>query len=185
MPEQYIKQILEGDKDAFRHIIREFKDGAYSLALSILKEEHAAKDAVQRAFLKAYENLQSFRRESSFKTWFHRIVVNEAYQMVRSRKPKQPLDLEKLEGEKSSFNSAQIRMHHDHMRFYIKKTLNLMKSDESLSLKLFYLEEHTIDEITGITGWSISKVKVTLHRARKSMKELMKDTFNLNPEELY
>lgn len=185
MPDQYIKQILEGDKEAFRHIIRECKDGAYSLALSILKEEHAAKDAVQSAFLKAYQNLKSFRRDSGFKTWFHRIVVNEAYQMARSRKSKVPLNLGKLEGDMSRFNSASIRVNHEHMKYYINETMNRMKPNESLSLKLFYLEEHTIEEMTDITEWSKSKVKVTLHRARKSMKELMKDTFNLKPEELY
>lgn len=61
MPDRYVERVLNGDKEAFRFIIRECKDDAYNLAISILKEEYAAKEAVQRAFIKAYEGLDKFR----------------------------------------------------------------------------------------------------------------------------
>jgi RNA polymerase sigma-70 factor (ECF subfamily) len=185
MPDQYIEQILEGDKNAFRHIIRECQDGAFNLAFSILKEEHAAKDAVQRSFLNVYENLKSFRRESRFKTWFHRIVVNEAFQMLRKRGVENHVKPGGLRTLKSNVDRTREKIDHDHKMFFINETLDRMKPDESLSLKLFYLEEYGIKEMVEITGWSTSKTKVTLHRARKSMKELMEDLFNLNPEKLY
>ncbi|PWN07867.1 RNA polymerase sigma factor [Rhodohalobacter mucosus] len=185
MPDRYISQVLEGDKNAFRHIIRECQDGAFNLALSVLKDEHAAKDAVQRSFLKAYENLKSFKKESLFKTWFHRIVVNEAYQMMRKRGPEDRFKPDGLTNLTSDVNRTSKKINHDHKMFYINETLDRMKPDESLSLKLFYLDEYSINEMVEVTGWSTSKVKVTLHRARKSMKELMEGMFNLNPEELY
>lgn len=185
MPDCHIQKVLDGDKQAFRHIIKECKDGAYNLALSILKEEHAAQDALQRSFLKAYEHLETFRGDSDFKTWFHRIVVNEAYQTLRKRKPELNFKPEEIGFLKSGAGTVQNKIDQDHKVHFINLTLNRMKPDESLSLKLFYLEEHTVDEMTEITGWSKSKVKVTLHRARKSMKELLTDTFNLKPQDLY
>lgn len=45
----------------------------------------------------------------------------------------------------------------------------MLPPNESLALRLFYLEEENIKEVAEITGWSISKVKVTLHRARNNM----------------
>lgn len=182
MPDRYVQQVLDGDREAFRHIVRECMNGAYHLAFSILKEEHAAKDAVQNAFINAYKHLRAFRGKSSFKTWFHRIVVNEAFQLLRKRKPGLSTDSNEFESLAIDKCHVQNKMNSDHLNYYIDVSLIRMKPDESLVLKLFYLEEHTIDEIT---GWSKSNVKVTLHRARKSMKQLLKGTFNLKPEELY
>jgi RNA polymerase sigma factor (sigma-70 family) len=182
MPDRYVKQVLNGDKEAFRHIIQSCKDGAYNLSFSILKEEHASKDVVQKAFLKAYEQLASFRGESAFKTWFHRIVVNEALQMARSRKTSRWED-EQFSGELAPVAAdAHEQAGRDHVQYCIEAALGRMKRDESLSLKLFYLEEHTIAEVAAITGWSSSKTKVTLHRARKSMKELLQQMDHLNFE---
>src|SRR6056297_3214200 len=106
MPDCYVKQVLNGDKEAFRFIIRECKDDAYNLAISILKEEYAAKEAVQRAFIKAYEGLSKFRGDAAFNTWFYRIVVNESYQMVRNRKPKRNHLLNEREIDKSENNEV-------------------------------------------------------------------------------
>jgi RNA polymerase sigma factor (sigma-70 family) len=185
MPDRYVQQVLDGDREAFRHIIRQCGDGAYHLAFSILKEEHAAKDAVQNAFLSAYKSLKTFRGKSTFKTWFHRIVVNEAYQLLRKRKPGWIDGDDEIESLAADDSPVQQKINSDHLSHYINESMNRMKPDESLALNLFYLEEHSLDEISGITGWSESKVKVTLHRARKSMKELLKNTFNLKPEELH
>jgi len=182
MPGRYIKQVLNGDKEAFRHILRICKDGAYDLAYSILKEEHASKDAVQKAFIKAYQQLSAFRGESTFKTWFHRIVVNEALQMARSRKNTE-LNGKGYDQTLTAIPAdAHEKAERNHLRFCVDAALNGLKPDESLSLKLYYLEEHTINEVAEITGWSVSKTKVTLHRARKSIKELLRKMDHLNLE---
>lgn len=85
MPERYIKRVLDGDIEAFRFIIKECQDAAFHLSYSILKEEILAKEASQKAFIRAYERLHTFKHQSAFKTWFHRIVVNEAFQLIRKR----------------------------------------------------------------------------------------------------
>lgn len=79
MTDVYIQKVLDGDTDAFRFIIKEHKDNAYSLAISILKNEFEAKEIVQTAFIKAYTKLDTFKGTSSFATWFYRIIINEAF----------------------------------------------------------------------------------------------------------
>ncbi|TVQ68189.1 MAG: RNA polymerase sigma factor [Balneolaceae bacterium] len=185
MPDRYVKRVLDGEREAFRHIIREYGDGAYYLALSILKEEHASKDVVQTAFVNAYTNLKTFRGKSTFKTWIHRIVVNEAYQQLRKQNRTHEVGEYELELIPDEENSHQLKAEKDHLKHYIQESFRCMKPDESLALQLFYLEEHTLMEISKIAGWSESKVKVTLHRARKTMKNLLEQRFNLKPEELY
>jgi RNA polymerase sigma factor (sigma-70 family) len=184
MPERYVKQVLDGDKDAFRYIIRECQDAAFNIALSILKEEFAAKDAVQQALVKAYRNLHTFRKESSFKTWFHRILVNECFLIARKKNTDRFSFRPMNQSGNKADNPVQRKQDEAHASYYIREALQLMKPDECLALQLFYLDEHSIEEIREITGWSVSKTKVTLHRARKSMKEILTGRLNIKPEEL-
>lgn len=184
MPDRYVEQVLNGDKEAFRFIIRECKDDSYNLAISIVKEEYAAKEVVQKSFIKAYEGLADFKREAAFTTWFHRIVVNESYQLLRSRKPDRNRPLEESQHTVRAKNSVDQTIDEQHKRYCIQAVLKQMKPDESLALNLFYLNEYKIKEICEITGWSNSNAKVILHRARKSMREKLTENFNLKPEEV-
>lgn len=184
MPDRYIEQVLNGDKDAYRFIIRACKDDAYNLAISILKEEYAAKEAVQRAFLKAWEGLGAFRREAGFRTWFYRIVVNESFQLARTQNPNHRVSLDEAELTVPAGNAIYQKMDDEHKKHYIREVLSRMKPGESLALNLFYLHDYSIREVCDVTGWSASNTKVTLHRARNSMRVLLEKSFNLKPEDL-
>ncbi|MCC5904888.1 MAG: RNA polymerase sigma factor [Balneolaceae bacterium] len=188
MLESHIQKVLDGEKEAFRFIIRQFQDGAYMLAVSILKEEFAAKDTVQAAFVKTYTRLHTFERKSSFRTWFHRIVVNEAFQLLRSQKRRQKLSFAlkaDREGISGTVNNIEQKTDDDHLRFYIREAMKELTADEALALQLFYLEEYSIKETGEITGWSESKTKVLLHRARKKLKEILTETYNIKPIESF
>src|SRR5689334_1577504 len=87
-----INRVRQGNKEEFRHIIRECNQPLYRTAIVILKNESDAEDAVQSAYLKAYLHLQSFRGESSFLTWITRILINECKMMLRKKKETTSLD---------------------------------------------------------------------------------------------
>ncbi|UCG28276.1 MAG: sigma-70 family RNA polymerase sigma factor [Bacteroidales bacterium] len=76
MDELYIDKVLNGDIDAFRYFVQQYKDMAFTIAVSILKQEFDAKDAVQDAYITAFRKLRSFKGKSKFSTWFYRIVIN-------------------------------------------------------------------------------------------------------------
>jgi RNA polymerase sigma factor (sigma-70 family) len=184
MPDRYVKRVLDGDKEAFRYIIRECQDAAFNIALSILKEDFAAREAVQKAFIKVYRNLHTFRKDAAFKTWFHRILVNESFQIARKKKSERFWPLTPDTTDHDGVNPIQKKYDEDHAGYYIHETLKMMKPDECLVLQLYYLEENSIKEICEITGWSEPKIKVTMHRARKSMNNVLTGQFNIKPEEL-
>ena len=69
-------------------------------------------------------------------------------------------------------------------KFYINEVLKGMAPNESLVLRLFYLNENSVDEICEMTGWAETKVKVTLHRARKSMEQKLKKLLNTEVKSL-
>jgi len=176
--ELYIKKILNGDTEAFRYFVAQYKDLAFSVAVSVVKDEFTAADVVQEAFVKAFEHLKSFKGKSKFSTWLMRIVINEAYKIVQQSKVKYTNELLELEEiSKDALKEAD-------QRFYVNEVLKIMAPNESLVLRLFYLNENNILEICEMTGWAESKVKVTLHRARKSMEQKMKRLLNSEVESL-
>ena len=165
----YIKKVLKGDTEAFRFFVSTYKDLAFSVAVSIVKDEFTAADVVQEAFVKAFENLKYFKGKSKFSTWFYKIVINESFKSVKKGRVKYTdslIDLEDI--QKDELKDAE-------QKFYVNEVLKIMSPNESLVLRLFYLNENSIKEICEMTCWDESKVKVTLHRARKTMEEKLKN----------
>lgn len=81
--EEVIARILAGDRDAFRLLLERHQARAHRLALRILRDDDAAQDAVQEAFVKAYNNLAKFEQRSAFFTWLYRLVKNQCLDMLR------------------------------------------------------------------------------------------------------
>lgn len=90
MDEEYIAKVLSGDRQAFRYFIEKYKQMAFNLAVSIVKDDHYAEEVAQDAFVNAF-NVKSFKRDSKFKSWFYRIVVNESFQRLKKMNRELPL----------------------------------------------------------------------------------------------
>ncbi len=168
MDDLYIAKVLEGDTEAYRYFLRKYQDMAFSLAMSVLKDEFAAEEAVQDAFVKAFNALSSFSMQASFKTWFYRIVLNEAF-LRRNKQQKEFLDF-KEDYEHEVVDEAPLEQKgQEEKTWLVNEALKRLPDREAVVLRLFYLEEESIKTVSETTGWSESNVKVILHRARKNM----------------
>jgi RNA polymerase sigma factor (sigma-70 family) len=174
MDNECIQKVIEGDTNSFRYLVDKYKDMSFSIAMSVLKEENDAQDAVQDAFIKAYKNLKSFRMDSKFSTWLYRIVVNESLSRIRKKKNERTQYVEEYRDQESNISETVLHLSRDEQKKYIDKVLNLMESRESLLLRLFYLNENSLNEIENITGFSLANIRVILHRARKNFYGLLK-----------
>ncbi len=164
---EYINKVLSGDVHAFRYFLENYKDMAFNIAVSIIKDDHYAEEIVQDAYMKAFNGLKSFNRTSQFKSWFYRIIVNESFQRLRKIKKDNSI----LEGKKDQepYIEPDIEPENSKME-QVSRIMRSLPVKESLVLNLFYLEENTLKEISEITGWTIANIKVLLHRARKSVR---------------
>lgn len=84
---ELVRRARDGDDDAFAELVRRHERRTYNLAYRILGRAEDAQDATQDAFVSCYRHLGSFRGESAFTTWLHRITVNACYDYVRRRGP--------------------------------------------------------------------------------------------------
>jgi len=168
---EIIERIKKGDTSAFRFLVEKYKVVSFSLACSILKDEHIAEDALQESFIKVYHNINRFRSHSSFPTWLYRIVVNTCLTFAKKQKRQQLFsDIDSAKDIETEFNETGIdRLIASERSVMINNALDRIRSEESLLLRLFYLSELDLQEIMKVTGFKESKVKVTLFRARKNL----------------
>ena len=167
----YIEQILNGNQTAFGYLVNRHKDRAYNLAFRICGNREEAEEIAQDAFIKAYNSLNSFKRQSSFATWLYRIVFNTAVSVIRSRK-KEILSLEDFPAEFSDFietNITEDEAEKEYKRFILNFALRKLEEEDRGLITLYYFEELDADEIAEITGISKANIKVRLFRARQKM----------------
>lgn len=185
MDELYIKKVLDGDTDAFRYLVHQYKDRAYTIALSVLKNEFDARDAVQEAYIIGFRKLGKFRGRSAFSTWFFRIVINESLKLSARLKREKPGGRDSKEVPETAHADIQDKLSQAERQYFIGMAMQKVPSNEALALTLYYIQEHSLEEIRELTGWTLSKAKVLLHRGRKSMYQELNLLLSTEKKTLY
>jgi len=176
MDSEYIQKVLDGDAHAFRYFVEKYRDMAYSLAIGIVKNAPVAEEVTQDAFLKAYKSLDRFEQRSKFSTWLYKIVTNEGLKRLRKKEFYYTDDIHELNSvEYSGVNDSINLMTELEQKKYINKGLEKLLPNDSLILRLFYLNEKSLKEIGEITGFSNTNIKTILFRARKRFYTVLKD----------
>lgn len=83
---ELVRRARRGDQAAFEVLVKKFQDRAYRTAFHMTGNHGDADDVAQDSFLRAYRGLPSFDERAEFGTWFHRIVINSALNLLRARR---------------------------------------------------------------------------------------------------
>ncbi len=140
--------------------------------------EAYAEELAQEVFIKVAKNKDSFKGESSIKTWIYRIATNTAKDFLKSRYKKDSdaiseSDLEQYDIESLDKDSPESQNISTEMNDCIKEFIHRLPHDYCSVLLLGEMEGHTIKEISEILGISPNTAKVRLHRARAKLREEM------------
>jgi len=171
----YIEQVLEGNINAFSHLVDRHKDKAYNLAFRICGNREEAEEIAQDAFIKAYRSLKNFRKKSSFATWLYRIVYNTAISLVRTRKQR-ILALEEFPADAADFlgfSKNEEEAGEDYRNSLINFALQKIPEEDRGLITLYYYDDLDTEEISKITGINKTGIKVRLFRARKKMADII------------
>jgi RNA polymerase sigma factor (sigma-70 family) len=170
MESEIIRDVLNGNPKGFSYFISEYKNMAYSIAFRIVTNKEDAEEIVQDSFVRAYKSLRKFRRDSKFSTWFYRIVVNRALSVRSSKKQLNEIDIDGIaEVNPEQVGSVYMDLDKSERQKFINSALEKLPEEDSMLLILYYLDENSIEEISGITGIKPENVKMRLSRARKRM----------------
>lgn len=153
------------NKEEFIQEVRSAEETLYRVALSILRNEPDAADAVQEALLRAYENLHTLRKKQYFKTWLVRILMNECYKIQKRQK--------RLVSYEEYMQQESGRKDPCYTDLY--QAILELPQEMRTAVVLFYMEGFSIEEIASITGSCKSTVKTRLFRARAQLRKSLED----------
>jgi len=163
-----INRVRSGETEAFSQLIRRHQQMAFGVAMTVVKQEADARDAVQQGFLQAFTGLAGFKGKANFATWLCRIVINESLRIVRrnQRGKEEVCDSIPWVAPQEVNAALAILKRADQARV-IREVFARMPPKEALVLHLFYLQERSVKETAYCTGMTTNYVKVLLSRGRK------------------
>jgi RNA polymerase sigma-70 factor (ECF subfamily) len=178
-----IRLAQEGSSEGFERLYRLHSRRVYSLCLHMSKDPLEAEDFTQDAFLQAFRKIQSFRGDSLFSTWLHRLTVNIVLMGFRKRKrPKISLD-EAIELNEESrkliveFSRPDLTLNGLIDRINLVKAINQLPRGCKKMLLLHDIQGYKHDEISRMVGCSVENSKSQLHRARMRLRRLLPSHF--------
>ena len=182
---QLVAAAKNGDQSAFEELVNRYDRRIYRVALHITQNPTDAEDAMQDAFVKAYQHLADFHGESRFYTWLVRITVNEALMRLRRRRPNVFSLDEPVEGEDNQMSreiedwgpSPEQRFEQSEMAGILEKVIGELEPIYRAVFTLRDVGDISTEETAKILGISVPAVKSRLLRARLKLRELLSPYF--------
>jgi RNA polymerase sigma-70 factor (ECF subfamily) len=174
-----------GDISAFETLVGRYERKIFRLTQNITQNREDAEDAMQEAFLKAFEHLQAFEGNSRFYTWLVRIAVNQALMKLRRRRPNVvSLDEEVDTGEdmlprevEDWGPSPADRYAQTELSEILTKVIGELDPPFRIVFQLRDIEELSTEETAEALGLSIPAVKSRLLRARLKLRQTLNQYF--------
>jgi RNA polymerase sigma-70 factor (ECF subfamily) len=175
---QAIERAKQGDAEAFETLYNLHKRRVYSLCLRMTANTAAAEDLTQEAFLQLFRKIATFRGESAFSTWLHRMAVNVVLMQLR----KKGLSLVPLEDTVDSeeetprkeLGAADAKLAGSVDRLQLNRAIDALPPGYKSIFVLHDVEGYEHNEIAAMVGCSIGNSKSQLHKARLKLRELLK-----------
>jgi len=152
-------------------LMKEYGDQVTRLAFTYMKQKQLSEDIAQEVFIKCYENLESFRHESSYKTWLYRITVNLCKDKLRSWSFRHIILTEFFSKTKSTNKSPEMELVGlENKQLIAEKILSLPVKYREVII-LYYYEEMSYNQISTLLDLRLQTIKSRLHRARLLLKK--------------
>lgn len=168
------RRAAAGDAAAFEQLYAQHHRRVYSLCLRMLGNASQAEDMTQEAFLQVYKKIGSFRGDSAFTTWLHRLTVNQVLMHFRKRGVK--LEHTSEEGDFTNVVETPIQSTRRISmvdRLALEKAISELPPGYRTVFVLHDVEGYEHEEIAHLLGVSIGTSKSQLHKARMRLRELL------------
>jgi RNA polymerase sigma-70 factor, ECF subfamily len=175
---ELIERAKQGDEAAFEALYHQHKRRVYSLCLRMVSNPAQAEDLAQEAFLQLYRKIGTFRGESAFSTWLHRMTVNVVLMQLR-KKGLPVVSLEETleaddEAPRKEFGTKDVKLTGSVDRLELRRAIDRLPPGYRTVFILHDVEGFEHNEIAGIVGCSIGNSKSQLHKARLKLRDFLK-----------
>jgi len=174
IPEEVlIKKIVSGEKRLFEQVMRAYNQRLYRIGMSILNNDMEAEDAMQNAYINAYEHLHQFEERSSFGTWLTRIMLNECLAQ-KKKKLKLKMELEKRPGDDINRVTPAKIMANKELSGMLENAIGQLPEKYRMVFVLREIEDMSVRETSQALAIEEPNVKVRLNRAKTMLKERLR-----------
>jgi len=173
-----IERAKQGDEAAFETLYQLHKRRVYSLCLRMVSNPAQAEDLAQEAFLQLFRKIGTFRGESAFSTWLHRMTVNVVLMQLRKKNlPSVSLE-ETLESDEEAprkeFGADDVKLEGSVDRLQLQRAIDRLPPGYKKVFVLHDVEGFEHNEIAQLVGCSIGNSKSQLHKARLKLRDYLK-----------
>lgn len=180
---ELIERVLDGEQASYGLLVQRYQSKIFAVAYGVLRHREDAREVSQEVFIKAYRNLPSFRRDSSFYTWIYRITVNLAIDFQRKAHRKRETTFESVKlgpneisatGPRPMGNPSLV-LEEKQLGETIQLAIEQLPADQKTAVILREIQGLSYKEIAETMGCAEGTVMSRLFYARKKLQELLKD----------
>ncbi|BAU48349.1 RNA polymerase sigma factor [Sulfurifustis variabilis] len=178
--EALVARVRAGDVRAYALVVRRYNRRLFRIARSILRDDDAAQDAMQEAYIRAYLHLDTFRAPGNFAAWLARITVNEALMRKRKDQRYTPLDAAGTDDERASggslapaSESPEASAGAGELRRLVEAAVDRLPEGFRTVFVLRAIEQLSVEETAACLGVPETTVKTRFHRARLLMQQAL------------
>jgi len=174
--DEIIARILNGEKDLYSIIVRRYNQRLYRVGMSIINDDPEVEDAMQTAYINAYENLGKFAFRSSFPTWLTRILINECLLRLRKRKKSISMNDENMENvmrQNKEPRTPVTATVNSELRSILNDAIRKLPEIYRTVFVMREIENMNISETKECLNISEVNVKVRLNRAKALLRDIL------------
>jgi RNA polymerase sigma-70 factor (ECF subfamily) len=176
---EMIAAVLKGDAASFEPLVQKYSPRVFATARRYARRESEVEDIAQEVWLKAFSKLHSFRGEAPFEHWLMRMTVRTCYDFLRGHQRNRESSFSELSEPENDWLERFVTQpetltdNADAAKLLIERVMEKLSPPARLVITLLEIEDRSVKEIAGITGWSVPLVKVRAFRARGEMRKIL------------
>ena len=176
-----VARAQRGEEGAFEALFNLHKQRVYSLCLRMIKNTAEAEELTQDAFLQVFRKIHTFRGESAFSTWLHRLSVNIVLMRMR-KKSVTVTSLEEssagdeFEEQPKEYGAPDLELTGSIDRLHLERAIAQLPPGYKQAFVLHDVHGYEHNEIAAMLGSSIGNSKSQLHKARVRLRKLLRET---------
>ena len=165
-----IKEVAEGNQNAFVSLYNEFNSKVYNMALSYTKNVEEAEEVTQDVFLKIHRAAASFKGNSSLNTWVYRITVNTSLNYLKKQNRLVLFKNTLTQNQRIEFNHPGVLLEQKENAAALYKVMDCLPYSQKTAFMLSFIEDLPRQEVADVMETSLKAVESLLQRAKKNMR---------------
>lgn len=161
--DELLRQVASGDKPSFLVLYNRYRDRLFTYCCRMIGDRERAKDAMQEALLKAYQNAGMYQEGTNATAWLFRLTRNVCIDLLRARREHDSIDDVQI--------AVQERTPDVLLQDALTEEIDRLPEIYREAVVLRDVQGHSYDEIARITGTAISTVKFRIFKARDTLRQ--------------